>query len=447
MPQPHGSSSAPDRRGAWSAPFRAAALRASPGLGLCLFLGLCLELGCAHELPLAAHAPRTTAHPSRPAPKADGGRELGSCGGSGPDTLVVTLSRIPEEAGLRRAICDWFSDEPWHVRLRSVGSALPRAERPPPGELRVTILITSEVAAQLNVTAPGREPGESPSRWLEQVSLSHGFDDVGIEVIAQTLHSTAQASLSRAFPPAPPAPPKPPAPAAPPPVEVAAPSPAAEPVAIPAAAALSGGLAAAAGVPTAPTSDRPGAEQSAHGSGVFPLPVHTAIGYQFHARGGEPTTHGPELRLELDWLARSVVLSSYVRGAYFTSSPATANGVVIGLEGMGLGGGLAASLPFERWLARVAFGGNVDLVNIQATVADTETLRSAGTGGARPRVFLTGEAGVTARLGRIELGATGLLRWQTSESHYDVLEEGQPHALVRAWRLQPGAALEVAYVW
>jgi hypothetical protein len=375
----------------------------------------------------------------------DDGRELAGCGGSGPDTLVVTLSRIPEEADLRRAICDWFSDEPWHVRLRSVGSALPRAERPPPGELRVTILLASEGAAQLNVTAPGREPGEAPSRWLERVSLSHGFDDVDIEVIAQTLHSTAQASLSRAFPPAPPAPPRP-APAAPPapPAQLAA-APATGPVAAP-GAALSGGLAAASGVVASPASDGQRAAAS-HGTSLFSLPLHSALGYQFHARGGEPMTHGPELRLELDWLARSVILASYVRSAWFTSTPANANGVVIGLQGMGLGGGLAASLPFEHWLARIAFGSNVDLVNIEATVADTQSLRSAGTGGARPRVFLTGEAGVTVRLARIELGASGLLRWQTSESHYDVLEQGQPHALVRAWRLQPGAALELAYVW
>ena len=437
MQQPRGSSSGPERRPrrrAWSG-----ALCASPAPALCLAVGLCLELGCAHAPPAAPLAPRAT---PRPAPEVDAGRDLGSCGGSGPDTLVVTLSRIPEEAELRRAICDWFSEEPWHVRLRTVGSALPNAERPPPGELRITILLASELAAQLNVTAPGREPGESPSRWLEPIPLSHGFDDVSIEVIAQTLHSTAQASLSRAFPPAPPAPPKPPAAPAVPPAAIAA---ATEPVA-PAAAALSSGLAAASGVAASPASDTPRAEPS-RGSGLFPLPVHTALGYQFHARGGEPMTHGPELRLELDWLARSVVLASYLRGTWFTSSPASANGVVIGLEGMGLGGGLAASLPFEHWLARIALGGNVDLVNIQATVADTEALRSAGAGGARPRVFLTSEAGVTARLGRIELGASGLLRWQTSESHYDVLEQGQPRALVRAWRFQPGAALEVAYVW
>ncbi|HEU4583464.1 MAG TPA: hypothetical protein VFS67_34635 [Polyangiaceae bacterium] len=415
---------------------RASARRSWRALGLCLALAAPPGLGCARAPVPAAQAPRATL---RPAPQVEVGSELASCGGSGPDTLVVTLSRIPEEAELRRAICDWFSDEPWHVRLRSVGSALPRAERPSPGELRVTILRASELAAQLNVTAPGREPGDSPSRWLEHVSLSQGFDAVGIEVIAQTLHSTAQASLSRAFPAPPPAPARP-APAAPP-------APAATPPApVPAPAALSSQLAAASSMPAAPGSDGPRAE-SAHGSRAFPLPVHSALGYQFHARGGEPITHGPELRLELDWLVRSVVLASFVRGTWFTSTPATTNGLQIGLEGMGLGGGLAASLPLQHWLGRIAFGSNVELVNIQAIVADTETLRSAGSGGARPRVFLTGEAGVSARLGRIELGASGLLRWQTSESHYDALEDGRPHALVRAWRLQPGAALELAYVW
>jgi hypothetical protein len=288
-----------------------------PALGLCLSLGLSLGLGCAHAPAPAPTPPRAG---PRAAPPADAGRDLASCGGPGPDTLVVTLSRIEEEADLRRAICDWFSDEPWHVRLRSVGTALPRAERPPPGELRVAILRASEVAAQLNVTAPGREAGESPSRWLEHVPLSHGFDAVGIEVIAQTLHSTAQASLSRAFPTPPPAGAKPP-PTAPP-----AP-PATEPV--PPAAALSSGLAAASGTPAAPGSDRPRPESS-RGSRAFSLPVHSALGYQFHARGGEPITHGPELRLELDWLVRSVVLASYVRGAWFTSTPATTNGVLFG---------------------------------------------------------------------------------------------------------------------
>src|SRR4051794_9514415 len=119
MPQPRGSSSVPERRARRRV--GSSSRCASPSLALCLAVGLCLGLGCAHEPPPSPRAPLAT---PRPAPRVDAGRELASCGGSGPDTLVVTLSRIPEEADLRRAICDWFSDEPWHVRLRTVGSAL-----------------------------------------------------------------------------------------------------------------------------------------------------------------------------------------------------------------------------------------------------------------------------------------------------------------------------------
>jgi len=359
-------------------------------------------------------------------------RELGSCGGSGPDVLVLTLSRIPQESDLRSAICDWFSDEPWRVRFRSVGSELPRAEQPGAGELRVTILLASESSAQLNVTAPPRDEGGAPSRWLERVALSSGFDDVGIEVIAQSVHSTAQANHARAFRPAPP---------------VVAPAVVAAPVAAaPAVPAAAAPPAAALAPPGAPVDQ----DRSRADFGLVPanaLDVHTALGYQFHARGGEPLTHGPSLRVELDWLSRTVVLASFVRGALFTSSPARSGSVEIGLEGMGLGAGLAASLPWKDVLARLALGANVDLVGISIDVYESDVLRSVGDGRARPRLFLTSEAGVAARLGPIELGLEGLLRWQTSSSHYDVLEGSQPHALVRAWRFQPGAAIEVAYVW
>jgi hypothetical protein len=135
-----------------------------------------------------------------------------------------------------------------------------------------------------------------------------------------------------------------------------------------------------------------------------------------------------------------------VRSAWFTSTPARSGGVAISLDGIDVGAGLSASLPWKQWLARLALGTNLDLIELGVNVNDTTRLRSIS-GRPRPRVFLTAETGIGARLGRIEIGAAGLLRWQTSASHYDVLEGGQPHTLVRAWRLQPGAALELAYVW
>jgi hypothetical protein len=423
-----------------------AALRLRASAGACL---VTLALACAHAPPTPARAAR-----AGPPPGPDA-RELASCGGSGPDSLVLTLSRIPDEDELRRAICDWFSDEPWRVRLRSVGSELPRAEKVRAGELLVTILLASKSSAQLNVTAPGRSAGSPPARWLELVPLHGGFDDVAIEVLAQTLHSTAQASLARAFPPTAPA--APPLPVAAPalavdaitrasPIVSARGAPASTPPAV-ASAATAPILALA---PAPAESESPADEARARPDfALYPeraRRVHSALGYQFYARGGEPLTHGPTLRMELDLLTRGVVLGSFVRAALFTSTPARSGGVEIGLEGMGVGAGLAASLPAQHWLGRLALGTNLDLIDLGVSVNDPEAWRSLP-GRTRPRLFLTAETGVAARFSRFEIGADALLRWQTSSSHYDVLEGGQPHTLARAWRLQPGAALEVAYLW
>jgi hypothetical protein len=346
----------------------------------------------------------------------------------------VTLARMPREPALKRAVCDWFRDEPWRVTFQSEAQALPRAEEPDSGQLLVTIFPISAEAAQLNITAPGRSPDWRTARWLERVELRNGFDDVDIEVIAQTLHSTAQATLSRAHVP-PPAPRTAVAPAGAPPATsselqplpalLASEDPALRPVR------------ATAGELDAPP-------RTIYG---LPLPVHTAIGYHFHARGDEPVTHGPSLRIELDWLSRSVVLGSYVRTSLFTSPHARAEGVELGLNGIGLGAGLAASVSSQRWTGRWALGSSVDLLGLDVAVVDSAASRSLGGGRPRPRFFATGEAGVSRRFARVEVGLSGLLRWQTSSSYYDVLEEGEPHTILRAWRLQPGAALEVAYVW
>jgi hypothetical protein len=401
MPRPHGSSWGPNRVRRRARRGKSGSARARTAWRRCrgwasLLLAAATASGCAHAAPSA----------SRLAPQPELARELESCGGTGPDSLQVTLVRIPNPPALRHAICDWFQDEPWRVRFRVFDGLPPGAPEPGAGELFVSITPSAASLAQLSVLAPARDPAAAPARWLEPVSLRSGWDEVGIEVIAQTLHSTAQASLSRAFPPDPP-------------------------------------------VATIVTTRAPRSveEPEAPASEAVALPVHTALGYHFYVHGDEPVTHGPSLRLELDWLSRAVVLSSYVRTALFTSTEAHSEGVAIGLNGIGLGGGLAASLPWRRWTGRVGLGGNVDLLGLDVQVQDAEALRSLGSGRPRPRVFLTAEAGLAARLGRTEVGLAGLLRWQTSESHYEVLEGGQPHTIARAWRLQPGAALEVAYVW
>lgn len=369
------------------------------------------------------------AHPEADAAAAAAAPPMASCGGSGPDELLLTLADMPREPALRRAVCDWFRDEPWRVTFRSQGGALPRAEEPRSGQLLVTIFPVSSAAAQLNITAPGRSPDWRTARWLERVALRNGFDDVDIEVLAQTLHSTAQATLSRAHVP-------PPAPRAPVVTPVAGAS-LAQPALLASEPAALQPLRSSGGELDAPP-------QTTHG---LPLPVHTAIGYHFHERGGEPVTHGPSLRIELDWLSRAVVLGSYVRTSLFTSPQARAEGVELGLNGLGLGAGLSASVPAARWTGRFALGSSVDLLGLDVAVVDSAATRSLGGGRPKPRFFATGEAGVSRRFERVEVGLMGMLRWQASASYYEVLDEGEPHTILRAWRVQPGAALEVAYVW
>jgi hypothetical protein len=393
-----------------------------------LLAAVAVQLAPARE---AAAAPPGDV-PASPAPP------VTSCGGSGPDALEVTLARMPREPALRHAVCDWFRDEPWRVTFHSQEAALPRADVPASGQLLVTIFPLSADAAQLNITAPGRSPDWRPARWLERVPLRSGFDDVGIEVIAQSLHSTAQATLSRALvpPPAPPAPPNPPAPSA-------LPTSALPTSALPATASL----AAEEPVLRAERSASGELDAPARVHYGLPLPVHTALGYHFHARGSEPVTHGPSLRIELDWLSRDVIFSSYVRTALFTSPRARAEGVELGLNGIGLGAGLAASVPSGRWTGRFALGSSVDLLGLDVGVVDDSETRSLGGGRPKPRFFMTSEAGLSRRFARVEVGLSALLRWQTSASYYEVLDEGETRTILRASRFQPGAALEIAYVW
>ncbi len=410
------------RPGIVTAQARARAARA-------LLAQLLLAGAVAHAASPPAATP-AAATPPAPAPAVAPAPPITSCGGSGPDELLVTLARVPREAALRRAVCDWFRDEPWRVTFHSQEQGLPRAEEPGSGQLLVTVFPLPPDAAQLNITAPGRSPDWRTARWLERVELRNGFDDVDVEVIAQTLHSTAQATLSRAHVP----PPAPRAPAQQPPVSSAAPVPTA--------------LLASEQPALRPVRATPGElDAPPRMTYALPLPVHTAVGYHFHARGGEPVTHGPSLRIELDWLSRALVLSSFVRTSLFTSSRARAQGVELGLNGIGIGAGLAASAPAGPWTGRFALGSSVDLLGLDVGVTDGASTRSLGGGRPHPRFFATTEAGVSRRFARVEVGLSGMLRWQASASYYELLEQGDTHTILRAWRLQPGGALEVAYIW
>jgi hypothetical protein len=376
-------------------------------------------LGCV--LLLAALETRSgAAEPAPPdAPEA--------CGGAGPETLEVlvkldatgTLAPSDTDSALRRAICDWFREDRWRVRFSSRAPETARA----PSALRIAIELPSPHSARLNADGPG-------GRWTHDVPLAAGLDDAGVEAVAEALHSTTQAEL------------------APPLVAPARPA--------------AAGTAAAAPEPAAARADpdvpllqpapvtaagEPSAAPQARASGRH-LPVHTALGYQAYARGPEPVMHGPMLHIELDALSSALTLGASFRASLFTSATRRTTGFDVRTSGTSLSLGGAASVALDdRLRARAGLGGGVDLVAVAARVNDPELVRLLPDRDTSLRPFAGAEAGLRYRAGPFEVALDGLLRLLFFETQYQVLTPDGPVTLFQPWQLQPGALLELAYVW
>jgi hypothetical protein len=108
--------------------------------------------------------------------------------------LEVMLLDVPEAGEVHAAICDWFREGGWRVQFAA--SYLPRVNESTQSSeatLRVGITRLSPREAQLVLEVTGER--EAATRlWERRVPLGNGLDDVGVEVIAQALHSLAQAA-------------------------------------------------------------------------------------------------------------------------------------------------------------------------------------------------------------------------------------------------------------
>jgi hypothetical protein len=347
---------------------------------------------------------------------------LESCGGSGPERLEIVVA-APRDAlapdtsatlELRRAICDWFRDDRWHVRF---SSGTP--ERRGGASLRIVLELT---AAAARMQADGLR-----GRWTHDVPLVAGLDETGVEAVAEALHSAVQAEL------APPIVARPSAlrSSAAPRTTLATPADAAPPPLEPA--------------PVTAVGERRAAQRP-HVEGHH-LPVHTALGYQLYARGPEPSMHGPALHIEVDALPWAVTLGAYFRASLFTSATRRVTGFDVRSSGASLSLGAAASAPVAGLTLRAALGGGLDLVAVAARVNDPELVRLLPARDTSPRPFIGAEAGVRYRAGAFEIALDALLRMLAFDSQYQLLTPNGPVALLQPWQVQPGALLELGYVW
>lgn len=327
---------------------------------------------------------------------------LAACG-AGKAPLEIVLLTPPAArvelaaASLRDASCDWFRDDRWTVSFTQL-PALPEP-RPSPS-LRLILELPSLQSARLHVDAPS-------GRSVHDVPLTSGLDDAGIEALAEALHSTAEAAGAMAVPERNDAPDIP---------------------------------RASAGHDSARVSRARG-EEGRH------LPVHTALGYQAYARGPEPFMHGPALHVELDALALPVIGAAFLRASAFTSGTRRAGGFAVRSSGASFSLGVAASVPIGRLTARAAASGGVDRVALDVRVIDRTLVRSLPNRDVAPRFFNAVEAGVRWRLGSFELAFDALARLLWNETSYQVLDGERAQTLFQPWQLQPGAVLELGYIW
>jgi hypothetical protein len=355
----------------------------------------------------------------RVAAAAGEGRVLGECGlaDATARALHVALVALPEPNALARTVCEWFRLEPWRVRIE-VHEQLARPSAVPAGGATVVITLVSASEARLDFSARDADTRTTSRR----IALDGGLDETGREIIAQVLHSSVLAyAATREIPhPKPEPPPPPPAPARRPPAP--APSPP---------------------VQTSTPRDTPRSEGTSADAGTL---LRTALGFHFYARGPEPATFGPTLLVELDWQRAAFALGAFVRGGLWKSTQVSERGFDLGLGGahaqLGVAAHQAVSVLDVR--AALAFGAEWPRVSLEAS--GTAAARNSSLAvSARP--FVAAEAGAGWRWQHFELSLAALVRWQFLRTHYDVTVDGQEETLLRPWRLQPGAQLDVAYLW
>jgi hypothetical protein len=382
-------------------------------------------------------APRV-ASAARDAPAPPPRAALAPCGAGSEPLAVVLLVPAPPAAApdraalgaLRDAICDWFQGDRWSVSF-SQQAAL---SDPNVRHLRLSLELRSSAADRPNLDAARLHIDTANGRSVHDVPLESGLDDAGLEAIAEALHSTAQAASAEAPPPA---------------RANALATPALEPkLDAPPASAFSTASAAVPAPRDDSTSDR---ASIARATGPVArgrhFPMHTALGYQAYARGAEPFMHGPALHVELDVLSHAFTLAGYFRASAFTSGTRRSAGFAVRSSGASLSLGAAASLPIGAAGLRAAASSGVDLVALDVRVIDPELVRSIPDRRVAPRPFSSLEAGVRYGLGSFELAADALVRWLWADTQYQVRSGERRLIVFQPWQLQPGAIVELGYVW
>jgi hypothetical protein len=357
-----------------------------------------------------------------------GGQPIGDCGAAAPsaERLEVRLPAALHRSALPEAVCDWLGRDGRSIRFQSLDSEAGPSPSATSGDSasRHSATIVLWVRRLDDAVLLILERGSARADLRRSLPPLRQPSVAGIELIAQAIHGMVQmAEEAPVHAPVSPAS----VTDAPAPTEAGTATSVAE---------------VADAVPLAATGDDPSATERRS------LPLAVALGYRGYLRGDEPLAHGLELSLELGVDAGMTRAFGLLRVGLRRSAAQRIESLDLTTGGTAFGAGVGAARRRGAW----ALTGALEYA-IERTVVSVEpgrddpTLRALPAVGASWRQYLGLELGASWLVGTIELRLQGLARWQLVASPYRILEDGQQRVVAAPWRIQPGAAVGVAYRW
>lgn len=338
--------------------------------------------------------------------------------------VMVDGEAVAPPASLEARILSWFSTEPVKLgaeRRAQLDSA--RVLRGPetPG---VAVWLLPRSTSQVRLFFAVRDSAQGAVRYLmTDVPLEHGFDELGLEQVAQVAYLSAKAlwegrlessrsqveqGLSEHAEPVK--------------AEQPAPGPAATPT------------------PLAPAR-QPAvkAERSAN------LAPRTGIFYGLRARGDEGAAHGPGATFALVAQRSQQLFGGRLRAQLLLPHDSERRDIELALRGYALSVGpwLERRVRERVWVGAELSAG-VDVIRFAASARDDSSWQtSAPEWELRP--LLAASAGVHTELGFVHVGVVAQVAVQLLKTSYEVTEPAGSSELFRPWLVQPGCALELSW--
>jgi hypothetical protein len=333
-----------------------------------------------------------------------------------PEAELIVVQQACDVPALQTKTQSWFAGSPTRVHARLEPSLEPRAVLTPSPIAGVRVwIVTRDTTTVWLYFAVQTEPAAQPRYLMRDIKLDRGFDELGLEQVAQVIYLASTALWTG---------------------QLQSPRRQVEDslwVAAPASAHVLELPKTKLAVGSAP----PVADRS--------WELHPELGYDLRLQGHEGMAHGPQTGLRLLRKTPANEIGGRVSAQLILPHEENAGPVQLQLRGYSTRAALwfghratSGSLLF------VQAGPGVDFIRYSvASMAEQDLQSGRDQWQARPLVWLA--LGSETKIWRIRLGLQLSVTVQLTNVHYDLVAGNQRTALLTPWIIQPGETLHLAF--